>query len=167
MKRSPLRRKAGRLKARADNETNRIKDDIQAYLREIVILRDGGCVLRHYPESGQCGSRPTKNGHIILQAEHLHTRSHSASYADSRLVVCLCERHHIFWKPQHADEYYKLIRTIIGPERSALLDKIQAARFLPSKMNWKLELAALKQEHQHLLNTGIKQILYAEPDIYG
>src|SRR5713226_824439 len=36
------------------------KARIQASLREITIKRDGGCVLRHYPEAGNCGGYPPR-----------------------------------------------------------------------------------------------------------
>ena len=146
MQRSGFLTRRSPLKTKSTSETALIKEDIQAYLRQIVIHRDGGCFLRHYPEAGACGSRPTKDGHLILQAEHLHTRSNAASYADSRLVVCICERHHIHWKPQHSSEYNQLARDFIGPERAALWDKIEKERFRPHKMNWVLEKLALAQE---------------------
>jgi hypothetical protein len=38
-------KRGGKLKARASNETNDVKDRIQALVREIVIARDGGCIL--------------------------------------------------------------------------------------------------------------------------
>ncbi len=107
--------------------TTELKREIQAILNAIVKLRDGGCILRtHADIAGACGSRATKDGHMILQAEHLITRSNAASFADTRLVVCLCERHHIFWKPQHSDEYNTLVRKIIGKQRKAISSMLSA-----------------------------------------
>ncbi len=137
----PLRRT--KLRIVGHSTTKQIKDEIQAILREIVIKRDGGCILRHYPETGQCGGYK-KDGKLILQAEHLHTRSNSASFADYRLVVCLCKRHHIFWKPQHSDEYYQIVKKHIGKERTNLLKAIQSD-YKAHKMDWKLERLALDQ----------------------
>ena len=34
------------------SEMAQAKQGIQAILRQIVIARDGGCILRHYPEAG-------------------------------------------------------------------------------------------------------------------
>src|SRR5437868_6663230 len=126
MKRSaPLQRRTP-LKAKSESETTKVKDDIQWCLRQFVIQRDGGCILRHYTDiAGECGGY-RNDGELILQAEHLHTRANSASYAHPDLVVCLCKRHHIFWKPQHADEYYRLVKQHIGANRMALLERGQA-----------------------------------------
>jgi len=122
-----------------------MKQDIQDILRKIVIIRDGGCILRHYPEAGSCGGY-RKDGQLILQAEHLHTRSNAASFSDTRLVVCLCQRHHGYYKPQHADEYFKIVRKHIGKERSDLLTKVQED-YSPHKVDLKLEYLALLQEY--------------------
>jgi hypothetical protein len=104
----PMKR-GGKLRVAHHSETNDVKQEIQDTLRAVVIERDGGCILRHYSETGACGGY-RKDGQLILQAEHLHTRSNSASFADSRLVICLCRHHHGDWKPQHADEYYQIVR---------------------------------------------------------
>lgn len=139
--RKPMKRT--RLKVKGHSSTTEIKDEIQAEARKHVIKRDGGCILRHYPQTGSCGGY-RKDGQLILQAEHLHTRSNSASFADVRLIVCLCQRHHIYYKPQHADEYYTIVKKHIGKERTALLKRVQQD-FRPHKMDWKLELLVLKQ----------------------
>lgn len=132
-----------------------VRKDVQATLRAIVILRDGGCFLRHYKHriNGQyreCG--PLRNdGELILQAEHLHSRSNANSFSDSRLVVCVCMRHHIYYKPQHSAEYNELAREFIGPQRAALWDRVREDRS-PHKVDLKLELLALKQELTKLKN---------------
>lgn len=138
MRRTPLRRKGV-------SPQTKMRDEIQAILREIVIKRDGGCVLRNYSQTGKCGSRPTKDGHLILQAEHLHTRSNASSFSDTRLIICLCERHHIYYKPQHSDEYYKIVKEIIGPKRSKLLKAVQEDR-TAHKVDLQLAKIALLQE---------------------
>lgn len=140
--RKPLKRT--RLRVAGQSSTKELKNEIQGVLRAIVTLRDGGCILRHYPEAGNCGGY-RKDGVLILQAEHLHTRANAASFADSRLVICICRNHHIFYKPQHADEYYRIVRKHIGPERSALLTRVQED-YMAHKVDLKLELLALKQE---------------------
>lgn len=108
--------------------TEATKERIQGILRSIVIIRDGGCLLRDSPETGTCGGYGSKSGKLILQGEHLHTRANAASYADIRLVICLCARHHLYYKKQYPDEYYKIVRHLIGPERSALLTRVQEDR---------------------------------------
>jgi len=126
-----------------------MKNEIQAILRQIVIIRDGGCFLRHFKnrinhQYQECGGL-TKAGELILQAEHLHTRANAASFADTRLVVCICKRHHVFYKPQHSDEYNGFAREFIGKERSELWEKVKNDR-IPHKVDLALELVALKQE---------------------
>lgn len=133
------------LRVISEQETPQTKKRIQALLREGVIARDGGCFLRHYPQAGRCGSRPTKSGQIILQADHLNSRRHGVSFGDLRLAVCACERHHIHWKKQEPDLYTRLAREFIGPVRSALLDTVQNDH-RPHKMDWKLVEFALRQE---------------------
>lgn len=160
MKRTPLKRKTSlksktgfrrakstlkrtKLRLVGHSTTKEIKDEIQAIMRQIVILRDGGCLLRNSPVAGACGGR-RKDGELILQAEHLNSRTHAVSFADHRLAICLCKRHHIFWKPQEPDLFYRLVKELIGKERTELLEKVQQD-FSPHKMDWKLELMYLKQ----------------------
>lgn len=123
--------------------TTELKKQIQAKLRQFVIERDGGCFLRHYPEAGACGGRKN-DGDLILQAEHLETRANSASFADERLVVCICLLHHIHWKPQHSKRYNDLAEDFIGKERSELWKRVRED-YKPHKMDWKLELCRLNQ----------------------
>lgn len=133
-----------KIRMRGKSETSVLKEQIQALLRKIVILRDGGCILRfNTEEAGNCGGY-TNAGDLILQAEHLHTRANSASFADPRLVVCMCKRHHIYWKPQYPDDYYRIVKGIIGKERTKLLLAVQQD-YSPHKMDWQLEKLSLEQ----------------------
>jgi hypothetical protein len=140
--RKPIRRSA--LKVVGDNPTEVLKTEIQAILRELVTLRDGGCWLRFYPQAGKCGGY-TNDGTLILQAEHLHTRANAASFSDSRLVVCICKRHHIYWKPQHSAEYNGLAELFIGPDRTTLWKRVRED-YKSHKVDLKIELLGLKQE---------------------
>lgn len=49
-----------------------------------------------------------KNRKIILQADHLTTRANSATFADTRLIVCVCKGHH-GWKKWHQQEYEEVV----------------------------------------------------------
>src|SRR3990167_7737618 len=136
-----------RLNKIGKSEVAKCKQRIQSLLRDLVILRDSGCALRHFSETGQCGGY-RNDGQLILQFDHLNSRSHSVSYADVRLGVCVCKRHHIFYKKQYPEQYMKFVRLHIGPERSALLDKVQADR-KPYRMdlwNWEKQEYDLKQQ---------------------
>lgn len=129
------------LRVVGQSTSSQLKREIQALLRELAIKRDGGCVLRDYQASaGQC-SGP-------LQAEHLVSRANSATYADMRNIVCLCQRHHIFWKPQNSRLYWDLIKTIIGDERwDWYLARDHDRRPYPmGKADWKLCIIQLQQE---------------------
>jgi len=140
------------LRKQSKSETATLKREIQKVLREIVIVRDKGCIFRHYPEAGLCGGY-RQDGKLILQYDHLHSRVFSISYGDPRLGVCVCERHHIFWKRNQPDLYSKLARRFIGKERSDLLDRVQADT-KPYHMNeydWSKLLAGLKQEYKEIL----------------
>lgn len=150
MKRTPLKRKIplrsrSKLRVEGHSDVAEIKRNIQALLREAVIARDKGCVMRHFPEAGACGGY-RRDGALILQFEHLVTRANSASFGDVRLGVCLCQRHHIFWKPQHSQLYWQLIERQIGPERWNLLQRVLADRS-PHRFylaDWKAIEAALR-----------------------
>ena len=152
MKRSPLKRKTP-LRKQSQSPSALFKVQIQATLRQIVILRDGGCFLRNYqnkitPQYRECGGY-TNAGDLILQAEHLHTRSNAASFSDSRLVVCCCKRHHIFYKPQHSAEYNELARDFIGKDNAKLWDRVKEDH-RAHKVDLALELVALKQQLREL-----------------
>lgn len=140
---SGMKRKVG-LNYRGTSESSVLKEKIQGLLRQIAIKRDGGCVLRHYPECGKCG--PLKNdGKPVLQAEHLHSRVHSISFADMRNIVCLCAAHHIFWKNRNSKRYWEIIEELIGPARWDYLKKVEAYR-LAYKLDLKLAIVGLEQE---------------------
>lgn len=122
-RKKPLRRsqkplKRTKLRKESKDTTAKTKKRIQALLRELVTKRDGGCVLRKYMTTGAC-SGP-------LQAEHLISRSNSISFGDERNIICLCQRHHIFWKPQHSRLYWELIEKIIGEKRWKWLKRVEA-----------------------------------------
>ncbi len=116
--------------------------------RAIGLLRDGGCIFREDSEAGDCGGYRL-DGELILQFDHLNSRTHGISFADSRLGVIACKRHHIFWKRQEPDIYMRLARKHIGAKRSALLDAVQADR-RPYKLDLKLAIVGLKEELRKL-----------------
>lgn len=115
MRRSTLKRKS-RLSKKGKSASSKAKDRIQDLLRAHVIKRDGGCVLRHYDEAGECGGY-RNDGELILQAEHLNGRASSVSYAELENIVCLCKYHHIFFKKYNTALYWVLIRRHLGEKR--------------------------------------------------
>lgn len=125
LKRSSKPMKRTRLRKESKDDVPQCKKRIQALLRAIAIKRDGGCVLRHYGEAGQCGGY-RQDGELVLQADHLITRSNTASFADMRNIVCLCKRHHGFWKKQHPLEFMDIIRRHVGEERYQWLREVIA-----------------------------------------
>ncbi len=138
--------KRGKLRVVGHSTTAEQKQEIQYLVREIVMKRDGGCILRNLP-SHRCSGFSKKDGHLILQADHLISRANSATYADTRLIVCICNGLH-GWKKWHEAEYNEMVRKVISKERVALWDRCEADRrsHKTRKMDWKVEILALKQE---------------------
>ncbi len=148
----PLKRT--RLRIVGHSSTSELKIEIQALLRQICLIRDEVCILSHYqdqitPQYRQCGGF-RKDGNMIYQAEHLLSRERAIGFTDTRLIVLLCKRHHFFYKKQYPEEYYRVIRKHIGPERSALLDRVQQD-YTPYKVDLKLEKLALEKELAELI----------------
>lgn len=115
-----------------------IKRRIQALVRQIAIIRDGGCILRD-AGVGNCST--------TLQGEHLITRQNSATFGDMRNIVCLCSTHHIFWKPQHSRRYWELIEERIGKKRWSWL-KLAEADHSTHKPDWKIVEIVLQNEFE-------------------
>ena len=159
MKRSGFKRKLTKplkrtpIRVKGKEEVSTIKEDIQALLRQIVMLRDGGCILRD--KGKQSCNGYAKDGHLILQADHLISRGNNATYGDSRLVVCLCKGHH-GWKSVGSNlrkqEYDELVKTILPKERVALWERCEEERQRFStggKYDWKLIRLGLEKELEH------------------
>lgn len=132
------------------DENAQCKKRIQALLRALAIKRDGGCVLRDEYEAGLCGGW-TKDEELILQAEHLNSRANSISYADMRNIVCLCQTHHIHWKPQHSRLYWELIHRVIGEERWEWVKMVESDKkpYRFTLYDWLKIETALKNELQY------------------
>src|SRR3990167_2225956 len=144
LRRTPLNKKG-------KSETVKCKVRIQALVRELAIKRDGGCVLRNFPETGKCGGY-RNDGQLILQAEHLNTRERNISYGDMRNIVCLCLRHHGFFKQQNGALYWDLIRKHIGEKRWGWLQKVikDKKSYQMGIYEWSAIELALKQELNQL-----------------
>jgi hypothetical protein len=148
MKRGGFLKRYTPLRTKGKSIVATVKDSIQAWLRAIVIKRDGGCILRNVR---YCNGLPDIPG-VVLQADHLVTRSNSATFADSRLVVCLCRPCHA-WKSlggnQRKGQYDALVRTLLSADRVELWDRCEKDSWRPVRTDaydWKLAEAALKQE---------------------
>src|SRR3990167_11032070 len=130
MKRSYLKRKTA-LKARGTSEASVLKEEIQTLLRQIVIARDKGCILQNI--------RPYHTR--VLQADHLITRANSATYADSRLVVCLCRSCHS-WKRWNKEQYDDLVKKILPKKIVKLWSECLKDSWKPKRTGtqyWKLD----------------------------
>jgi len=157
--------KRGKLRIKGVSSTADLKDEIQSTARQIVIIRDGGCILRNYTglqttPFGNVIVPPCngyrKDGEMILQADHLLTRSNTATYADTRLIVCVCKGHH-GWKSVGSnlrkDQYDAVVKTILPKQRVDLWERCERERWQTRsgpKTDLKLELLALKQQLQNL-----------------
>lgn len=150
--RKPLKQsgslKRTRIKVVGHSEPADLKTEIQAIIREMAIIIDGGCILRHYPEAGQCaGFR--NDGELILQAEHLITRGNTATFGDMRNIVCLCRHHHGHFKPEEGLLYWDLVRRYVGKKRWDWIQRAQADRS-PHKIDLKLVKIVLLQDLKKL-----------------
>ena len=136
MRRTPLSKKG-------KGESTVLKDQIQDKLRELVIKRDGTCILR---KALHCNDP-------VLQADHLITRANSATYADSRLVVCLCRSCH-GWKHWHKEQYDDLVKTTVLPKKIVKLwNDCERDSWKPRRTgsyDWRVALAVLEQEIKQL-----------------
>lgn len=130
------------LRKQGISEQSKSKARIQGLLRAIVIKRDGGCVLR---KIRNCGG---EIGEAVLQADHLITRANSSTYADSRLVVCLCRACHGGFKKWHKEQYDSLVKSILPKERVELWEKCEKERWQmkTKQQDWKLHELALQNE---------------------
>ena len=164
MKRTPLKRgtkqmKRTKLRVKGHSDTADIKEDIQYLLRQIVIKRDGGCIFRDLPD--RIYNQPPCNGYrndgeLILQADHLISRENSATYAESRLVVCVCKGHH-GWKSVGSNlrkkQYDMIVRKLLSADRVELWDKCEMDSWRPVRTgvyDWQLHKVALEQELKKL-----------------
>lgn len=151
MKRGGFLKRTTPLAAKSKSDTALIKEEIQHYLREIGLIRDGGCILRsvHNFDLPQCGGY-RNDGQMIYQFDHFISRSNSATFSDPRLGGILCKAHH-GWKSLGSNlrkaRYDAILRTLLPHDRVVLWDKMEAESWKPAKMNWQLELAALKSEY--------------------
>ena len=97
----------------------------------------------------------TKAGELVLQADHLITRANSATYADTRLIVCVCKGHH-GWKKYHEREYNALLKErVLPPDRVALWDACERDSWRPvrtSAYDWLKTEIALKQELTEIMH---------------
>ena len=130
MKRSPLRKKPYTLRKIGKSDSARTKARIQKLLTELVRLRDGGCIMRHYPATGQCSG--------FTAADHIISRQISATYADSRNVIALCQRHHIYWKPTNPTLYARFVEQHIGKKTYSYLFLAQqnSPRYRYTEADW-------------------------------
>jgi len=127
-RRAPLKRKTP-IAAHGRSDTATLKEAIQAELRRIVIARDGGCILRDSYDVPPCGGY-AKDGHLVLQQDHLVTRANSTTFADPRLVVAVCKAHH-GWKSvgsnRNKAQYDAAVRSVLSEERVKLWDACEIA----------------------------------------
>lgn len=70
MRRGNLLKRNAPIRVKGHSEVSETKERIQALVREIVIKRDGGCILDGIRGVAQCNSY-RKDGQLILQADHL------------------------------------------------------------------------------------------------
>ncbi len=142
-----------RLRPRSTTPTAQAKDMVQGLVRQVVIVRDGGCILRGKPQFGPCNGY-RQDGQLVLQANHLVTRGKNVGYADTRLIVCMCKGHHKGYHSARNEEYKITIRKIIGPARRNLWERAEQDRTIHhmTAWDWEKEVLALQAELRSLTN---------------
>ena len=95
---------------------SRCKDRILKLLTAIVRVRDKSCIFARYPETGQCSG--------FTAADHIISRVKSISYAETRNVIEVCTRHHIYWKPQNPLKYTEIVRLYIGENTWKWIERV-------------------------------------------
>lgn len=156
-------KRSGKLRPKSLSDTAILKDLIQGHLRHLARVRDGGCIFRHYEEeAGKCGGYASRQGHLILQAEHLVTRSNSVSYSDMRNIICICPYHHLYFKQQHGIVYWEIVERHIGPERWAWVKRVEADKrpYRYYLSDWQKIEAELRIEVAKNPLTSVTGILY-------
>jgi hypothetical protein len=92
MKRSPLRKKS-------NSPVAECKDRIQALLRAIAIIRDGGCVLRSPAIQREYGIKDCsgwrKDDDVVLQYDHLNSRAFNVRIAAPSWPRNTERKHHL------------------------------------------------------------------------
>ena len=148
LKRGTSQLKRTKLRVVGVSTTAELKKEIQRLVRACVMLRDKGCVLRN---KRHCGGNLDTEG-VVIQADHLITRSNSATFADTRLIVCICKSCH-GWKRWNANMYDVFIREVISKARGKLWDKCEADRYTYKRAgayDWKLHVIQLEKELEEL-----------------
>jgi hypothetical protein len=145
-----LQRRRG-LNKNSKTSSSQMKAEIQDLLRRYSLQRDGGCVFRGIWFNGkvhQCSSNQTKDGHLVLQYDHLNPRERNVSYANPDLGVIICQGLH-GWKSfsdYNKQIYDEAVRDIIGPERSSLWDRVKQDHksYPKSAWDWQKDIIYLK-----------------------
>lgn len=147
IKRGTKQMKRTRIRVAGVSDTAEDKKEIQRLVREIVIVRDKSCVFQK--ERGHICTGFANDGHLIYQADHLISRSNSATFADTRLIVCVCKGIH-GWKSVGANlrkaQYDERLKKILPKERVALWERCEKESWRATKKDWKLEILALQKE---------------------
>ncbi len=141
--------KRTKLRLKSFSTSAQLKDDIQYLVRLIVTIRDGGCILRNKRHCGATAHVEDNKviSDTVIQADHLVTRANSATFADPRLIVCLCRGCH-GWKHWNEKAYDALIRTVLTPETIKLWDRVEQEHqaHKTHKMDWVLEKLVLERQ---------------------
>jgi hypothetical protein len=124
----------------SNSSVSKTKLRIQKLLTANVRVRDGGCIMRSYPETGRCSG--------YTAADHIISRVYSATYGDLRNVICLCQRHHIYWKPSNPVLYWEVVKRYIGDARARWIETAMKDRrtYSFTLWDWQKVEAALKND---------------------
>jgi hypothetical protein len=125
---TPLKTKT-RLRIKGISDTAELKDEIQCLVRDIVIIRDGGCLLRNYPGQSAAASEMTASSSSRLTTSSLErtarptpTPGSSSAFAKVRTVG----------RKWHEREYNALLKERTLPaDRVALWERCERDSWKP------------------------------------
>ncbi len=143
------------------------KKEIQELLRQIGLVKQKGkCFFAGKEISGKihsyCTSKDTKDGHLIMQYDHLNPREKNVSFANPDLGVVICQGVH-GWKSfsdTNKKLYDQAVRKYLSPKRRKLWKRVEADQksYPMSAWDWAKEEIALIQELKTLnLSNGMEK----------
>lgn len=133
------------------------KVEIQELLRQVGLKwQNGTCFFLGKKIGGKvhsrCTSKETKDGHIVMQYDHLNPRERNVSYANPLLGLVICQGLH-GWKSFNDSNkklYDDAARKYISVERRKLWKKVEEDHksYLMTLWDWEKEIISLKAELQ-------------------
>jgi hypothetical protein len=128
--------KRSRVKRKSDHQ--RLVEDADAWVKSIVLNRQGGICLRTgYPSRVCCGGG--------LQGAHILRKGgiYAGIRYDLENVIVLCRNHHLYWAHLHELEFYEWIENLY-PGR---IERLKQSAMYSRKIDLQELICVLKDIH--------------------